>query len=73
MDLTVIVAAGHEAERFNAAFYRFLELHMAAAESAAEACRLTTLPGAGVETKVIRLWSQEACFLFTLFWNSFPT
>ncbi len=69
--LRVIVRSGTEAERFNTAFYRYLELHTSSAEQALDGCMLQTVPGRDSEVKVVTFWSDEAASGFLTFWNGY--
>ena len=62
------VAPGAEARRFDSAFYRFLESHSGAIESAA-CCSLHTLPQGETELKIVTLWSNGAIDSFAQFWR----
>lgn len=66
--LKLQVAPGAEARRFDSAFYRFLESHPGAIESAA-CCSLHTLPQGDTELKIVTLWSQGAIASFSTFWR----
>ncbi len=67
----LIVRTGTEAERFNTAFYRYLELHARSAEEALEGCMLQTVPGRESELKIVTFWSEEAAQGFLRFWNGY--
>ncbi len=69
--LRLIVRTGTEAERFNTAFYRYLELHARTAEEALDGCMLQTTPGRDSELKVVTLWSDEAAADFLRFWSGY--
>ena len=66
----IIVAPGAEAERFNAAFYRFLELQSARL-GAFEDCggMMQSTPSDTGEEKEVRFWSEEAERDFRRFWR----
>jgi hypothetical protein len=61
------VRAGQEAERFNTAVYRFLELH-ADGVDALELVKIDTYPAGPVERKTLTLWSPESLHAFEAFW-----
>lgn len=59
--------AGHEAERFNTAVYRFLELH-ADGVGGMDLIKIETRPDGPVERKTLTLWSPESVAEFRSFW-----
>ena len=71
--LRLIVRSGSEAERFNTAFYRYLELHTHSADEALGGCMLQTVPGRESELKLVTFWSEEAAAGFVRFWDGYRT
>jgi hypothetical protein len=67
--IRLVVNAGSEAERFNAAFYQFVEAHARSADRVAESWILKTVPGQGKELKIATLWSDSAASSFVDYWN----
>lgn len=68
---SVAVAPGVEAERFNDAFYRFLELHCRSLREFEErTSMLLTTPLGDREEKEVSLWSQDALDQFVIFWRA---
>jgi hypothetical protein len=61
------VRAGKEAERFNTAVYRFLELHGDGLDGL-EMIKIETHPAGTVEHKKLTLWSTESVSEFQTFW-----
>jgi hypothetical protein len=58
---------GAEAERFNTAVYRFLELRAEGLDGLG-LVKIDTLPDGQVEKKTVTLWSPEAVDEFQRFW-----
>ena len=69
--LRLIVRTGSEAERFNTAFYRYLELHTSSADEASGGCMMQTVPGRESELKLVTFWSEEAAAGFVKFWDGY--
>jgi hypothetical protein len=68
---SIALRRGSESERFNDAFYRFLELNCIAPRQFEERCGLlTSTPIGPREEKVVTLWSREALGEFVQFWRS---
>lgn len=67
--IRLFVKAGDEAERFNAAFYHFLNTHARSADRVAESWILKTVPGQDRELKIATLWSDRAASRFIDYWN----
>jgi hypothetical protein len=63
------VRRGAEAERFNAAYYQFVNAHARSADRAAESWILKTARDGEQELKIATLWSQRAASRFLDFWN----
>jgi hypothetical protein len=61
------VRTGKEAERFNTAVYRFLELHGDGADGL-DLIKIETHPAGTVEHKTLTLWSPESINDFQRFW-----
>ena len=70
--LEVKVRRGREAEHFNTALYRFLELRLSNAEELDGHIQVTTEPAGDWEYKRLILWSDEAAHDFTAFWRNLP-
>ncbi len=74
-----IVTPGWQSERFNTAFYRFVELQGCAGVGLDGCCQLRTEPEPGLdrepglERKVVSLWSEEAIVAFADFWSRYRT
>lgn len=67
---TTVVRSGAEAERFNDAFYRFLELNSSALHEFEErGSMMQTVPTGTHEEKFVTLWSEEALGQFVRFWR----
>jgi hypothetical protein len=68
---SIVVRAGAEAEGFNDAFFRFLELNCRLwTEFEERSCGLQSTPLGAHEQKVVCLWSDEAVGQFVVFWRS---
>ena len=65
--IEIDLRAGQEAERFNTAVYRFLELH-AEGVVGMELVKIETHPDGPVEHKRVTLWSPESVQQFQSFW-----
>ena len=67
--IRLFVKPGVEAERFNSAFYQFLEAHARSADRLAECWILKTVPGQDAELKIATFWSERAASSFVAYWN----
>ena len=65
--IEIDLRAGQEAERFNTAVYRFLELHAEGVDGM-ELVKIETHPDGPVEHKRVTLWSPESVQQFQSFW-----
>ncbi|MEO6341072.1 MAG: hypothetical protein ABIO39_13605 [Caulobacteraceae bacterium] len=70
--LEVKVRRGREAEHFNTALYRFLELRLSNTEELDGHIQVTTEPAGDWEHKRLVLWSEEAAHDFAAFWRNLP-
>ncbi len=69
--LSVAVSSGAEAEWFNDAFYRFLEMNCSGVRQFEERCSMMqTIPLGASEEKLVTLWSDEALQEFLIFWRA---
>ena len=68
----VKVRRGREAEHFNTALYRFLELRLSNTEELDGHIQVTTEPAGDWEHKRLILWSEEAAHDFAAFWRNLP-
>ncbi len=59
-----------QAEIFNTAFYRYIELRLS--PDADFVVQMTSIPEGEMELRRVALWSMEAVREFTVFWNQFP-
>ncbi len=62
------LCAGRDAERFNTAVYRFLELHGDGA-AGVDLVKIETRPDGLRERKTLTLWSSESVAEFQSFWD----
>ena len=67
----VKVRCGREAERFNTALYRFLELRLSKAGELDGHAKIMTEPAGQWERKTVTLWSADAAQDFTSFLRAF--
>ena len=66
----VYLPAGREAEQFNTAVYRFIELHLPCIGDD-HTVVLESFPQGSVERKRVTLWSAAAARKFRRFWRNF--
>lgn len=67
--IEVIVTTGREAEQFNTAVYRYIELK--GSLEAAPSIIIRSEPLGVEERKVVTLWSADAASEFRKFWQDF--
>lgn len=65
--IEIDLRAGQEAERFNTAVYRFLELH-GEGVGGMDLVKIETRPDGPLERKILTLWSPESVDQFHTFW-----
>lgn len=65
------VRRGREAERFNTAVYRFLELRLSTAGEIDGHAQIVSEPAGQWERKCVTLWSEDAARDFTAFLRGF--
>jgi len=65
--IEIDVHTGREAERFNTAVYRFLELHADGLDGL-ELVKIESHPDGPLERKTLTLWSPESVAQFQSFW-----
>jgi hypothetical protein len=70
--IEVKVRRGRDAERFNTALYRFLEVQLSSFEELEGHIQVVTEPAGDWEVKRLTLWSEEAAADFTKFWRNLP-
>lgn len=70
--IEVKVRRGRDAERFNTALYRFLELRLSTAEQLEGHIQVVTEPTGEWELKRLTLWNDEATRDFMSFWRNMP-
>ena len=70
--IEVKVRRGRQAERFNTALYRFLELRLSSVDELEGHIHVVTEPAGEWELKRLTLWSDEAAREFTAFWRNQP-
>jgi hypothetical protein len=70
--IEVKVRRGRDAERFNTALYRFLEVQLSRFEQLDGHIQVVTEPSGDWEVKRLTLWSEAAAIDFTNFWRSLP-
>ncbi len=69
--LEMTVRTGREAERFNTALYRFLELRLSNAGELDGHAQVVTEPAGRWEKKRVTLWSEDAAREFAEFLRVF--
>lgn len=70
--IEVKVRRGREAERFNTALYRFLELKLSSVDELEGHIQVVTEPAGDWELKRLTLWSEPAAKEFISFWRNQP-
>jgi hypothetical protein len=65
------VRRGREAERFNTALYRFLEIKLSSARELDGHASITSEPAGPWERKTVTLWSDDVAEEFAAFWRGF--
>ena len=68
--IEVKVRRGRQAERFNTALYRFLELRLSSVDELEGHIQVVTEPAGEWELKRLTLWNDEAARDFTSFWRN---
>lgn len=70
--IEVRVRRGRDAERFNTALYRFLEVRLSSFDELEGHIQVVTEPSGDWEVKRLTLWSEAAAIDFTSFWRNLP-
>jgi hypothetical protein len=70
--IEVRVRRGRDAERFNTALYRFLEVQLSSVDELDGHIHVVTEPSGDWELKRLTLWSEAAAADFTNFWRNLP-